>query len=100
MRETSISAVDLARRAGVDAKKFRQWLRNEIRAGNSLVCDHDHYGRWFFSHAEAKQLLAQFSGVRRRVPVERRPPSAARVSTGKLKAELRRSLLALSLKSP
>jgi hypothetical protein len=61
MKKGLISAVDLARRARVTAKRFRQWLRHEARRGNQLVADHQRYGRWWFTEVEAHKLLTQFS---------------------------------------
>jgi hypothetical protein len=55
-----ITAEDLARRARVDGKEFRGWLREEIVRGNPLVADHHHGQRWLFTSDVADQLLTAF----------------------------------------
>jgi hypothetical protein len=55
-----VSAPELARRLGVNPKPLRAWLRRQAPAGNPLVADHEHNGRWWFTDAEARQLAEQF----------------------------------------
>lgn len=57
---TIVTAVELARRVGVDPKTFRAWLRKQGRAGNPLVEGHLRHERWEFSLDEAEELAGQF----------------------------------------
>lgn len=50
----------LARRLGVNPKTFRAWLRGQAAADNPLVASHEHYGRWWITEAEARQLAEQY----------------------------------------
>jgi TDG/mug DNA glycosylase family protein len=55
-----VTAVELARRLGVDPKRFRSWLRSQAAAGHPLLGGHLHYARWEFSEGEAEQLAVDF----------------------------------------
>lgn len=55
-----ITAADLARSAGVGPKQFRQWLRNEQGAGNSLLSNHEHNEPWIFTNDVADALLNSY----------------------------------------
>jgi hypothetical protein len=55
-----VSAPELARRLGANAKTLRAWLRGQAQAGNPLVAGHEHYGRWWFTESGARQLAEQF----------------------------------------
>ena len=60
-----VTALELARRLGVDPKRFRDWLRAQARAGHPLIGGHVRNSRWEFSPEEADQLAAEFSGDER-----------------------------------
>jgi hypothetical protein len=55
-----VSAPELARRLGANPKTLRAWLRAQARARNPLVAGHEHYGRWWFSESEARQLADEY----------------------------------------
>ena len=59
-----VSAPELARRLSANPKTLRAWLRGQARAGNPLAAGHEHYGRWWFTEAEARQLAEQYQRAR------------------------------------
>ena len=59
-----VSAPELAHRLGANPKTLRAWLRGQASVGNPLVAGHEHYGRWWFTEAEACQLAEQYQRAR------------------------------------
>ncbi len=62
----TVTAVELARRLGVDPRTFRAWLRRRARAGHELLADHLHNAQWEFSEAETTQLTREYREARSR----------------------------------
>lgn len=56
----TVTAVELARRLGVDPRTFRAWLRRRARAGHKLLAVRLLDERWEFSEAEAAQLKREY----------------------------------------
>jgi len=83
-----LTAPDLAKRIGVDPKRFRAWLRAEAAAGHPLLASHEHNQRWEFVQREAKQLVREFrSGVRTlRARTSIRTVQRGGVSAGEVRA--------------
>ena len=68
----TITAPELARRVGVDPKRFRAWLRRQAAAGHPLLAGHRHNESWVFTSDEARQLEADFRSKRAaRVPASK-----------------------------
>jgi hypothetical protein len=61
----TVSAPLLARRLQVNPKTLRAWLRSQARAGHALLASHEHYGRWWFTEAEARQLAREWADTQR-----------------------------------
>ena len=57
-----VTAVELARRLGVDPKRLRGWLRGQAAADHPLLAAHLHYQRWEFNEEDADRLAAEFRG--------------------------------------
>ena len=57
---TEVTAPELARSVGADARTFREWLRDQWRAGHPLLAGHVLNARWLFSASDARQLAAEY----------------------------------------
>lgn len=69
MKGQIVTAVDLARKLRVGPKAFRQWLRDQARAGNGIAASHLKNERWEFTESEADVLAFEFRAAHGGRPV-------------------------------
>lgn len=65
---------EMARILDVSPKTLRAWLRDGCDGGHPLLSDHEHYGRWEFTRADADGLIAEYR--RTHGPAAARPSAA------------------------
>jgi hypothetical protein len=80
---------EIAKTLGVTGLTFRNWLRAQKAAGQSLVAGHKHRTRYRFTPGEAEQLIAEYRSskgttpARPTVPVARPRRQAASAATAR-----------------
>jgi TDG/mug DNA glycosylase family protein len=57
-----ITAIEIAKRLGIEAKTFGAWLRREASAGHPSLAAHQHGSPWTFAPGEARALEADYVG--------------------------------------